>query len=406
MAKLLRIIIPLLILAVGYFGFGILAEKEELEVRTRPAPKIIETEVQVMERRDFRVTLSTQGIVRPHNETALTPRVSGRVIKISPKFESGSFFEKGDILLELDPSDFLAALSAAEARLARSEAAFAQEDARAKQALLDWEDLGYTEPPTELVLRKPQLKEAEANVKASEAELLSAQNDLKRAQVLAPYDGRVRERSVGLGQSVSPGTTIGEIFSTNFAEVRLSLSTRDLVHVDLPDNPDDLAVPVTLTDALATENPTTWRGMIVRTEGSLDEKSRKLFVIARVDDPFALKKENAATPPLRIGQPIRAEIKGNTIENVFIVPRDTLLRPNEIVLIEPVELTIARTRIEPVWSDSVNLIVRDNITEGWLLSTSRLPSAPQGAPVVILEPEEEGNEGTEAAALPKDSPGA
>ena len=51
MAKLLRIIIPLLILAVGYFGFGILAEKEELEVRTRPAPKIIETEVQVMERR-------------------------------------------------------------------------------------------------------------------------------------------------------------------------------------------------------------------------------------------------------------------------------------------------------------------------------------------------------------------
>ena len=362
MAKLLRIIIPLLILAVGYFGFGILAEKEELEVRTRPAPKIIETEVQVMERRDFRVTLSTQGIVRPHNETALTPRVSGRVIKISPKFESGSFFEKGDILLELDPSDFLAALSAAEARLARSEAAFAQEDARAKQALLDWEDLGYTEPPTELVLRKPQLKEAEANVKASEAELLSAQNDLKRAQVLAPYDGRVRERSVGLGQSVSPGTTIGEIFSTNFAEVRLSLSTRDLVHVDLPDNPDDLAVPVTLTDALA--------------------------------------------PPLRIGQPIRAEIKGNTIENVFIVPRDTLLRPNEIVLIEPVELTIARTRIEPVWSDSVNLIVRDNITEGWLLSTSRLPSAPQGAPVVILEPEEEGNEGTEAAALPKDSPGA
>ncbi len=41
MSKLLRIIIPLLILAVGYFGFGILAEKEELEVRTRPAPKII-----------------------------------------------------------------------------------------------------------------------------------------------------------------------------------------------------------------------------------------------------------------------------------------------------------------------------------------------------------------------------
>ena len=403
MAKLLRIVIPLIILGVGYFGYGFLSEKEEPKERSRPEPRKIETEVTIMNKTNFRVTLSTQGIVRPHNETALTPRVSGRVIKISPNFESGSFFQKGDILLELDPSDFLAALSAAKARLARSEASLAQENARAKQALLDWKDLGYTDPPTDLVLRKPQLKEAEANVKAAEADLLSAQNDSARAQVRAPYAGRVRLRSVGLGQSVSPGTTLGEIFSTDFAEVRLSLSARELIHVDLPNNPDDAPVPVILTDALAAENPSSWQGRIVRTEGSLDERSRKLFIIARVDDPFALKKENAEAPPLRIGQPIRAELEGGLIKNVYIVPRSALLRPEEIVLIEPEELTIARTRIEPVWSDAENLIVRDNITEGWFLSTSRLSSAPQGSKVIILEPEEEE---TEAAALPKDSPGA
>jgi len=402
MAKLLRILLPLVILGIGYFGFGILAEKEPPEKRSRPTPRVIETEVTPMNRLDYRVTLSTQGIVRPHNETLLTPRVSGRVVKIAPNFESGSFFEKNDILLELDPSDFLAALSAAQARLARAEASLAQEDARAKQALLDWRDLGYTDPPTALVLRKPQLKEAEANVKAAQADLLSAQNDASRAQVRAPYAGRVRGRSVGLGQSVSPGTTLGEIFSTDFAEVRLSLSARELIHLDLPNNPDDPPIPVTLTDALASENPASWQGQIVRTEGSLDEKSRKLFIIARVDDPFALKEKNAAAPPLRIGQPIRATLQGGLIENVFVIPRSSLLRPQEIVLIEPEKLTIARTRISPIWSDAQNLIVRDNITEGWLLSTSRLPSAPEGAPVTIIEP---APEKTEAAALPKNSPG-
>ncbi len=404
MAKLLRILLPLVILGLGYIGYGLLAEKEPQRKRSRPVPRLIETEVTILNREDFRVTLSTQGIVRPHNETLLTPRVSGRVIKVSPKFESGSFFSKDDILLELDPSDFLAALSSAEASLARAEAALAQEDARAKQALLDWTDLGYTDAPTDLVLRKPQLKEAEANVKAAHADLLSRQNDFDRTKVRAPYDGRVRLRSVGLGQSVSPGTTIGEIFSTDFAQVRLSLSARELIHVQLPNNPDDPPVPVTLTDALATENPASWQGLIVRTEGSLDERSRKLFVIARVDDPFALKTDNPHTAPLRIGQPIRAELRGNTIKDVFIIPRDTLLRPNEIVLIEPEALTIKRTRIEPVWSDAENLIVRDNITEGWLLSTSRISTAPQGATVTILEPEEKA--APEAATLPKISPGA
>ena len=75
------------------------------------------------------------------------------------------FSRKGRPFLVLDPTDFQTAKTAALARLARAEASLAQEDARAKQALLDWNDLGYTEPPTDLVLRKPQLKEAKANVK-------------------------------------------------------------------------------------------------------------------------------------------------------------------------------------------------------------------------------------------------
>lgn len=385
MAKLLRIALPLAILGLGYLSYQLTSVKAESPKPPKRNPRLIETEVTELQRVDYQVKLNTQGIVQPHSETALSPRVSGRITTISPNFENGAFFEKDEILLELDPTDFQAALASAEARLARAEAALAQEEARADQAILDWNELGYTEPPTDLVLRKPQLKEAHANVKASLAELSDAQRNLTRIKVRAPYRGRVKERLVGLGQSISPGTQLGDIFSTDFAEIRLPLSIHELSYVDLPNSPGDAPVSVTLIDALANETPSVWEAQIVRTEGTLDEKSRKLFVIARIDDPFALKDSSA--PSLRIGQPMRAVLPGKILPQVFIIPRSTLRRPDEIVIIDPENFIAKKQKITPIWSDEKNLIVRDDLIPGSLLSTSRLSNLPRNAPVQIIEPQ-------------------
>ena len=399
----IRIILPLLLILVGYKGYGILSKKDPLPKTPPPKQAAIRTTANLLKRENFQMVIETQGIARPHNRTSLTPRVSGRILSISPLFENGAFFKKDDILLELDPTDFEAALAGAQAQVARAEAALAQEEARAEQALLDWKDLGYTDPPSDLVLRKPQLKEAHANLKAARSGLTDATNSLSRTKIRAPYDGQVERRTVGLGQSVSPGTSLGDIFSTTFAEIRLPLSARQFSRINLPSSEADPPVPVTLTDALLEEEPSVWQGQIVRSEGVLDEKSRKLFVIARLDDPFSLKKKG---PALRIGQPVRASIKGKTLKNVFVIPRTHLKGPNDILLIHPEELTIDRRRIDPIWTDPKHLIVREGIEEGWHLVTRRLPIAPVGAKVEIIpdeEPDEPGkNEDPEKKSLAKE----
>ena len=382
MGLFIRLLLPILIIGGGYLGYQRLAEKEKAPARVQPTPQVIEAQATTLKQADYRVVLESQGIVQPHNQTALTPSVNGRIIAISPKFESGSFFKKDDILLEIDPTDFQTARISAEANVARAEAALAQEEAQSKQALLDWQDLGYTTPPTDLVLRKPQLKEAQANIKASQAELAESIRNLDRTKVLAPYAGRVRTRLVGLGQSITPGTTLGEIFSTDFAEIRLSLSARELIHVTLPNNPDDPPIPVTLNDALTEDSTQSWQGAIVRTEGTLDERSRKLFVIARVDDPFGLKSE--ITSPLRIGQPVRAVLEGAIIPKVFIIPRTTLRRPDQVLLINPEDSTLKRQTITPIWSDRENLIVEADLIEGWHLVTNRLATSSNGVKVKIV----------------------
>ena len=385
---IVRILIPILILALGYGGWRWLGVPVEEPAPVRQPPQKLKTERLELAKVDFPVVLDSQGTVRAHHTTTLSPLVGGTLVKIHPAFEDGAFFKEGEVLAELDPADLRAALVTAESRLAQAEAALAQEEARGKQARLNWEDIGYEGEPSPLVLRVPQMKEAQANVSAARANLDQATRNLERASIRAPFDGRVKTRMVGLGQAVSPTTALGEIFATDFAEVRLPLSPAQLSFVKLPSRDEDTPVEVTLVDALGDpDDPDvpSWKAHIVRSEGALDESSRELFAIARIDDPFGLESGN---PELRIGQPVRAAVRGVVLKEVFVIPRTALRGVNRIYMIEREGVTIQRAEIAPVFSTADVLVVREGLEAGQWIATSRLPYAPNGAPVEIVEPEE------------------
>lgn len=393
MALISRILLPIVILAAGIGAWWWLGRPVEAPTPESHPPQILETRRLELRRTDFPVVIHTQGTVRAHHTTSLTAQVPGVVKRVSPDFEVGAFFAKDDVLLELDPADLQAEKIGAESRLAAAEAALAQEEARAKQARLNWQDIGYKEEPSPLVLRVPQLKVANANVTAASAALDQAARNLDRSSIRAPFDGRVKSRLVGLGQAVGNTTPLGEIFATDIAEIRLPLSAGQLDFVRLPDREDDAPVSVTLTDALGSDigGARTWRAKIVRTEGALDENSRELFAIARIEDPFGLKSGN---PELRIGQPVRAAVEGVTLKNVFVLPREALRGVNRVFLIDRDELTLQRSDVEPLLSTADFLIVRDGFKDGDWLATSRLPYAPEDAPVKIIEDENATSAGT------------
>ncbi len=396
---LIRILIPVFLLVLGFGAWKWLGDPVEPPAPRHRPPQKLKTERLVLERTSYPVVLESQGSVRAHHNTTLMPLVAGTIQTIHPSFEDGAFFKKGDVLAELDPSDLEAAHVAAESRLARAEALLAQEEARAKQARLNWEDIGYEEEPSPLVLRVPQLKEARANVTAARAEVDQTARNLERAMIRAPFDGRVRTRLIGLGQAVSANTALGEVYPTDFAEVRLPLSPLQLNFVSLPSREGDPPLAVTLTDALGapSDTPNQWDARIVRTEGALDETSRELFAIARIDDPFGLE---SGKPELRIGQPVRARIEGIVLEDVFVLPRSALRGVNRVYLITPDEEdgpVIERADIQPVWSTAEVLVVRDGLEAGDWLAVSRLPYAPNGAPVEIVEPVAEPPAAAEAA---------
>jgi len=380
--QILRLLLPLGILVSGWIAYSILSVEPEEAKRPEEKPRLIKTRVMELHMQDFPTTIRTRGVIRACNEVILTPQVPGKIIRILPGFEDGAFFAEGEVLLELDPQDIEAAVIIAEAQLARAISSHAQEETRANQAKLNWEALGYDEDPSDLVLRLPQLREAEANVKSATAQLDQAKRNLERTKVCAPFDGRVRQRTVGLGQSVGPGTALGTVFAIDLAEVRLPIAARDMAFLTLPEGPEDPPIDVQLRDALDENSDTVWAAKIIRTEGTLDRNSLELFAIARVFDPFGRK---SAHPLLRIGQPVVASIPGRVLKDVIVVPRMAVRQLDRIFLVDPNELTINRYTIEPVWSDEDYVIVRDpTIANGALLATTHLIYAPNGSKVEIL----------------------
>jgi len=392
MKKAIQITLSILILAGGYWGWHIVQEKgqnEETEKKTKARQNSSrkrnaqQTLITTLTPQDYPVILETQGTVRPAIVTSLTPRVAGRITFEIPKtFNNGATFKAGDTLLELDPTDLTSEVITAKANVARASSALEQEKARGQQALRNWKDIGFDDEPNELVLRVPQLAEAEANLAAQAENLARAERNLKYATIRAPFDGQVRQRNVGPGQTVGTGTTLGEIFATSTAEVRLPISTRQLTQLNLDKN--NLSnIHIELSNALQANNPTRWPATIVRIEGELDETSRELFVIATIPDPFSLDPKNNR-PPLRFNQPVKAHITANTLHNVVIIPRDALHGSDEIITVTD-DQKIKRHTINVVWSTQETVIADDQDLHEATLALSKLPYAPEGSPVKIIE---------------------
>ena len=288
------------------------------------------------------------------------------------------------MLLQIDPSDYETALLRAEATLAARKAQLADQQARSEQALKDWNNLGREGEPSDLVLRKPQLAEARAAVQAAEAELQQARRDLERTRIKVPYDGLVRSKQVDVGQFVAPGTPLAVTFAVDHAEIRLPLSTSDLTYLDLPSATRlDQAhrVPVTLTADTATGQQQ-WQAEIVRTEGVVDDRSRVVYAVAEVPDPYGVLGRNTQ-PELRMGTFVRAEIQGRRADNVVVLPR-SVLQDGDTVLVADAERKLEIRPVEVLRAEPETVYISNGLADGELVVTTSFDAPIPGTQLSII----------------------
>jgi len=320
----LKLLLTIITLISGITGAMLLikfktkAESKPSE-RKLPNVKVINANINS---HTFRI--KSQGTVQPRTTIRVISEVNGKVLSVSDKFNSGKIFQKNDVLLEIDPRDYELALSQARLKVAQADLRLQMEKKEATVSRKEWKLLNQGEP-TGLQAREPQLAEARAALDAAEAAEESAQRNLDRCKIRAPFDGMISKANVRPGQFVSMGIQLGEIFATDFAEVRLPLSTSDLSFINLPKPSKTLEInqapKVILTNQVG-EEVQNWTGLIVRSEENVDPTNRMVYVVAKVDDPYSLKNMDGI--PLRRGTFLTATIQGRTAKNVIVLPRTAL----------------------------------------------------------------------------------
>lgn len=375
---MLQILLPVLVLGGGYWLARYIMDNPPDADKAPPAQaQATPVDVETLHARDYQVVLDSYGTVEPRTQTTLIPQVSGVIDEVADAFRSGGYFSRGDVLVRIDDSDYRIAVQDAEAPLLKARALLAEEEARAKQAVDDWNSLERKTEPSALVLRKPQVEAARAEVLAAEARLQRARLDLQRTRIVAPYDGRVQGTSSDVGQFVSAGTELGRIFSTSVLEVRLPLNRQQLQYIDLPEQHlgGELTVeqfsPAVFT---VEQGGRRWEytGKVIRAESEIDSETRQLFVVAEIEAPF----ENGERPLLKIGQFVDAGISGHILRDVFVIPRRLLLQGDEVLL--AADGAIERRAVSVVWRDARDAVIDEGLEDGELLIVTALGNAVSG----------------------------
>ncbi len=385
MNRLLRILVPIVIIGLTYMTVSWMMANRPAPVVRTPPPAETAVEATRLQPVNYQVLIPSQGVVRPRTQSTLKPEVSGRVMSISPNFRDGGFFEKDDVLLKIDPADYDTAVIVAEATLAQRKGALEVEKAQSEQAIENWKLLGDGTEPNPLTLRKPQMAEAMANVASAEARLVEAKRNLERTSVRAPYAGRILRKEVDVGQTVSPGNVLADIFAVDYVEIRLPITNDHLDYLDLPedyrgdDSGEDRNGPKVILKGEFGSEEMSWEGTIVRAEGAFDPETRELFVVAQVTDPYS--KTGTGKPPLKVNQYVHAEIFGHVLKDAFVIPRSAV-RVGDEVLIVDVQNKIRRRLVEVIWRDLDSVIITGDLKAGEILCITPMTFAVDGADVV------------------------
>ena len=362
---------------------------------SRPAPERITTPrlaplvtATLMTPRSTPLVVEGTGTVRPAAEITLSAEVGGRVVVVSPKLVRGGVFSAKDTLFKLDDQSYRNAVSVAQAEVEQRKvdvalAAQNQLIAQREYELLK-QRLGSDAPPdtslaAQLARQQPQYEAAEASLYRAEAQLADAELNLERTAVLAPFSGRVRSEAVDIGQFISPGQAVADIYGTEAVEVDISLSTRQAALIDGLWTDDGAGRTPAVVRSEFGGSWHEWSGFVDRASGALDEATRTVQIVIRVPDPF---DASAIRPPLLVGSYVRSRIAGRAVGAHYAIPR-TALRDGPSVWTATTQGTLVSLPVEVIQEIQDTVFILANIGDTTRVIVSDLAVMTEGMKIRV-----------------------
>jgi len=296
--------------------------------------------VTLPEASSFQPLINLNGVVTARTTTDVIPQVGGKIIAVSPDFRSGGAFAKGDVLFRVEPSDYELAVerTLAEIEAARSELALLEAQSVAEREI--WNQQFADRQIPDLIAKVPQIAAAKARIHSGEAARAAATLSLERTVVRAPFDGRVLNTRLDVGQVVAPNVTVGSIFSAAGLEISVPVSRENLAMLGEP-----IGRNAAITRPGSPNEQLT--ATVVRRAASLDDRTRLSTLFLTADD----------NEKLLLGEFVDVDIRGEAALETLKIPVAALTSRDQVWVVE--DGTLREREVKVIGNDGEIAVVRN-----------------------------------------------
>ena len=304
-------------------------EELGLSVAPKPAVSVIKPELT-----DWTQQVDLTAVVSLARKARVVSEVSSRVVWISPKFSNGGSIPARETMIRIDPRDFELRVEAARAAVKEAEASVWRERARgehdARVFARDYPGLELSER----IRRVPSLAKEQAELERARVALKMAELKLQRTRISFPFDSRVLNASVELGEQVGPATPLGTVYRIDALQVEAPIEIRDLNRLE----------PIIGRAAEVRAGAQTFSATVDRVSSAVAPRSRLASVFLKFSESVP-----ADSLPLP-GSFAEVSIQGPVAEGVYLLPESAEQAQGRVWVIENGALkpfaprTVGRTR--------------------------------------------------------------
>ena len=407
-----KLVLPVLLVALSLAGAGYLrATKPKVDAEPE-VEQIWSVRTAAIERRDHQPMLALFGELVAGRDVILRPDVTGKVIDVSPKLLEGGRFEKGEVILRVDPFDYQAAIDELEAEHREATARHAELSANKAMDVmaldLDREQFdliardvaryerlsgsraasekAFDDAKIALSRQKGTVQQRQQSIRMLDARLQQqdaiidrlavakrrAARNLEETVIKAPFGGVVTEVGAQIGQQLSAGDVIARLIDDQRLDVAFQLSERDFGRL--------------WEEGLIGRDLTArWRlgtviygirARIERVVSTIDPTSGGVTLHAGIT-------ENPDGAPLRPGAFVEIEMADRLYKDVTELPASAVFDGDTVYVV--VDDHLQAEAVDLIATRGDHVLIDTDIEDGTSVVTSRLTGITEGLKVEVVE---------------------